>query len=352
MGGMTETALAPDPNRLPPLREIDARGLTAQDFASDVAAHYEPVLLRGFVAHWPVVKAGLGPPEEISAYLGRFDRGMKTNAFFAPEEIEGRFGFQPGFESFNFSSVETRLAFVLQTLIAVARKGMRQSIYMGSTSVPDLLPGFDRENPMPALAGKDTEPRIWIGNDSNVSAHFDEADNIACVVRGQRRFTLFPPEQVANLYVGPLERTVAGRPTSMVNFSKPDFEAFPRFREALKTARQADMAPGDAIFIPSLWWHQVQSVGPLNVLINYWWSDAPPDAGSPLHALAHGMLTISHLPREKREAWRALIDHYVFRANGDPAEHIPPAARGLLGESTPAQRAMIKQFLMRVLSQL
>jgi hypothetical protein len=349
---MAQTAPTSDPHGLAPMREIDARGMTAEAFARDVSAHYEPVLLRGFVADWPVVEAALGPPDRISAYLARFDRGMKTNAFFAAEDIEGRFGFRPEMDSFNFSTVETRLAFVLHTLITVAEKGMRQAIYMGSTSVPELLPGFERENPMPVLQGKNTEPRIWIGNDSNVSAHFDEADNIACVVRGRRRFTLFPPDQVANLYVGPLERTVAGRPTSMVDLNKPDFDAFPRFREALKTARQAEMEPGDAIFIPSLWWHHVQSIGPLNILINYWWSDAPPDAGSPLHALAHGLLTISHLPPEKRDAWRALIDHYVFRANGDPAEHIPEAARGLLGDSTPAQRAMIRQFLIRALSQL
>ena len=346
---MAQIARAHPADTIPALREVDARGMNAETFERDIASRYEPTLLRGFVAHWPVVDAGLGAPEKISAYLARFDRGMQTNAFFAAEDIEGRFGFRPGMDDFNFSRVETRLAFVLQTLITVAQKGMRQAIYMGSTSVPQLLPGFEDENPMPVLSDKQTEPRIWIGNDSNVSAHYDEADNIACVVRGRRRFTLFPPDQVSNLYVGPLERTVAGRPTSMVDFSKPDFQAFPRFRDALNSARQADMGPGDAIFIPSLWWHHVQSTGPLNVLINYWWSDAPPDAGSPLHALAHGLLTISHLPQEKREAWRALIDHYVFRLNGDPAEHIPAAARGLLGESTPAQRAMIKQFLLRAL---
>ena len=349
---MAETARTLDRGSLPAVREIDARGLDRDTFVRDIASHYEPVLLRGLVAEWPASQAGLGAPHEMANYLGRFDRGMPTNAFFAPEEIAGRFSYRESMDSFNFNVVETRLAFLLQTLITVARKGMRQAIYMGSTSVRDLLPGFEQENAMPLLLGKQTEPRIWIGNDTNVSAHFDEADNVACVVAGQRRFTLFPPEQVANLYVGPLERTVAGRPTSLVDLNNPDHARYPRFRDALASARIAEMGPGDAVFIPSLWWHHVQATGPLNVLVNYWWSDAPADAGSPLHALAHGLLTISHLPMEKREAWHALIDHYVFRRNGDPAEHIPPGARGLLGESTPEQRAMLREFLMRALSEL
>ena len=337
---------------LPPVREIDARGMDAARFQQEIASLYEPVLLRGLSATWPAVAAGLQPPEAIQSYLGRFDSGMETKAFFAPAEIAGRFSYRPTMDGFNFNVVDTRLAFLLQTLITVAEKNMRQAIYMGSTSVPQLLPGFDRENPMPALTGKSAEPRIWIGNDTNVSAHFDEADNIACVVRGRRRFTFFPPEQVGNLYVGPLERTVAGRPTSLVDLNAPDFEAYPRFRAALDSARVAELAPGDGVFIPSLWWHAVQASGPLNILVNYWWNDAPADAGSPLHALAHGLLTISHLPREKREAWRAMLYHYVFRSNSNPAGDIPPAAPGLLGDSTPAKRKMLKEFLMQVLHQL
>ena len=36
----------------------------------------------------------------------------------------------------------------------------------------------------------------------------------------------------------------------------------------------ADLEPGDAIYIPALWWHAVQATGELNVLVNYWWNEA------------------------------------------------------------------------------
>ena len=42
------------------------------------------------------------------------------------------------------------------------------------------------------------------------------------MVAGRRRFTLFPPEQVANLYIGPLDLTPAGQPVSLVDQAQPD----------------------------------------------------------------------------------------------------------------------------------
>ena len=38
-------------------------------------------------------------------------------------------------------------------------------------------------------------------------------------------------------------------------------------------AFSAELQPGDAIFIPSLWWHQVESLSAVNGLVNYWWTD-------------------------------------------------------------------------------
>jgi oxalate decarboxylase/phosphoglucose isomerase-like protein (cupin superfamily) len=63
-----------------------------------------------------------------------------------------------------------------------------------------------------------------------------------------------------------------------VSFRDPDFTRFPRFREALKHAIVAELEPGDALYIPSLWWHHVESIGVLNAMVNYWWS-APAAGG-------------------------------------------------------------------------
>jgi len=101
---------------------------------------------------------------------------------------------------------------------------------------------------------------FWLGNKTRISAHYDYPDNIACVVAGTRRFTLFPPEQIGNLYVGPVDKTPSGQAISLVDFSNPDLERFPNFELAMQAGYQAVCEPGDAIYIPSLWWHHVESL--------------------------------------------------------------------------------------------
>ena len=87
---------------------------------------------------------------------------------------------------------------------------------------------------------------LWIGNRTRTAAHFDLPQNIACVISGRRRFTVFPIGQLPNLYVGPLDFTPAGQAISLVDFHAPDFERYPRFREALRHAQVAELEPGDA----------------------------------------------------------------------------------------------------------
>jgi hypothetical protein len=143
---------------------------------------------------------------------------------------------------------------------------------------------------------------------------------------------------------------MAGQPASIVEVDHPDLERFPRFSEALKHAQFADLEAGDAIYIPALWWHGVKATGPLNVLVNYWWQDTAAEAGSPMVAIAAALLSISLLPEHKRQGWRDIFDHFVFRPNeGDPAAHIPEQARGVLGLSTPGLRRALRDFVIRAL---
>jgi hypothetical protein len=307
-------------------------------------------VLRGLVGAWPAVEATRTGAEAAAAYLQRFDRDAPVETFVGPAEIGGRFFYADDVAGFNFERQRGKLGDILRYLLASRQDEAARAVYVGSVPVPEILPGFAAENPMPLLDSVEAIPRIWIGNASIVSTHFDESDNIACVVAGRRRFTLFPPDQVGNLYVGPLDFTMAGQPASMVPLRDPDFERYPRFREALAAARTAELEPGDAIYIPTLWWHNVEALDRFNILVNYWWRDAPPDAVSAFEAMVHAILAIGTLPEYQRAAWRAMFENYVFRPSGeDPAAHLPPAQRGILAESTPQLRQRIRQFLLRAL---
>ena len=315
--------------------------------SQEILGRRQPVVFRGIAASWPAVEAAKRAPSDVAAYLQRFDRGVAVEAFVGVPLMEGRYFYNPDLTGFNFQRGKIALSQLLATL---AESTDGRPIYAGSQPVRQLLPGFEAENPLPLIAGKNTEPRIWIGNQSRVAPHFDEADNVACVVAGRRRFTTFPPEQVKNLYIGPLDFTMAGQPASMVDLAEPDFDKYPRFADALQNAFVADLEPGDAIFIPALWWHAVETTEPFNILVNYWWQDLAPDSTPALAAMAHAILALRELPPETREAWRKYFDHFVFQRDGDPAEHLPTGRRGLLDTPSSQLRSRVRQFLVRVLS--
>lgn len=312
-----------------PIRELV--GLDARTLPDDILSSPEPLVLRGVVSHWPFVRAALDSPKTACDYLKRFYRGSAVTVLAGPPDMDGRFFYNEDFTGFNFSHAKARLDEVLDEIEHRIDEPVAGAIYVGSTNVDTCLPGFRGENDV-ALGHRNAAPNIWLGNRTRVAAHNDGPDNLACVVAGRRRFTLFPPAEVANLYIGPFELTPAGRPISLVDFKNPDFERFPKFRQALERARVAELAPGDALLIPSLWWHHIEGLETFNVLINYWWETSPEFADAPVLALLFAIMTVRDLTPEKRAAWETQFRHYVFDADEHTAAHIPKHARRLMGE--------------------
>ena len=316
-----------------------------------VIASGRPVVLRGLVSEWPAVAAGRRSAAATVEYLRRFDNGHPVDAIMTPPEIEGRVFYNADMSGFNF--LRNRLA-----LSAVAEQALRYSgfehapaVAAQSALISECLPGFAAQNRLGFL--DDTiVPRIWLGTAITTPTHLDEWNNIGCVVSGRRRFTLFPPEQIDNLYIGPLDFAPTGAPMSLVRLHEPDFEQFPRFRQALAAAVTAVLNPGDAIFIPPLWWHHVESLARFNMLVNYWWSPAPGAAtatDSGFDALIHAILNLRGLPAPTRRAWRALLDHFVFAEPEEAVGHIPPPRHGVLGEPGGEALARWRTYLIEKL---
>jgi hypothetical protein len=230
-----------------------------------------PLILRGLVRHWPAVRHGRQGPEALSRYLMGMDQGGLSDAVLMPPEAQGRLFYTDDMRGFNFARSKRSVSAVIEQVARYSQFPRAPAVAMQSALLSACLPGFAAHNPVPLVAA-DVQPRLWLGNEVVTPAHFDESHNLACVVSGVRRFTLFPPEQAANLHIGPLDFAPTPTPISMVSFRSPDFERFPRFRAALAEARVAELAPGDALYIPTLWWHHVESIGVLNTMVNYWWS--------------------------------------------------------------------------------
>jgi hypothetical protein len=312
------------------VRTLEGLQPDALPLAALVAAG-EPVVLRGIARDWALVQAGLRSPQEALAYLRGFDAGLPVQYSFGGPEIEGRPFYNDDFTQLNFEVRRGLLTQVLDEIADTFDAPKPPTYYVASLLIERALPGFAQANDA-GLAGQGIEASasIWIGNRVTASCHYDTPDNLACCAVGRRRFTLFPPEQIDNLYPGPLEPTPGGQVVSVVDFDRPDFDRHPRFRDALASAQTAVLEPGDAIFIPSMWWHHVRSLEPFNVLVNYWWRSVPSFLSSPLPALQHAMWALRDLPEREKKAWAKIFEYYVFGPGERAGQHLPDAARGEL----------------------
>lgn len=323
-------------------------GMDLQALPDEVLKATQPVVLRGLVANWPIVRAGLESAQAAAAYLRKFYRDATVGAMLGAPEIGGRFFYNENLSGFNFRPAMLKLDTVLDEIARHQNVEKPPAIYVGSTTVDTCLPGFRAENDL-GLGDRQPLVSVWIGNRSRIAAHHDLPDNIACVAVGHRRFTLFPPSELDNLYVGPLDFTPAGQAISLVDFAEPDFGKFPKFADALKNAQVAELGPGDAIFIPSMWWHHIEALDSLNVLVNYWWRQSPGYMDSPMNALMLAIMSVRDLPPEQRKAWQNLFRRYVFEADDSTSAHIPEKARRVLA---PLDAEAARELRARLLKKL
>jgi hypothetical protein len=328
-----------------PVREVAAVDGRLPD---EMLRATEPYVVRGLAAGWPLVRAGRVSAEEADAYLREFYRDATVNAMLGPPQIGGRFFYNEDITGFNFHNVRARLDQVLDELAVHRARPDPGAIYVGSTSIDGALPGLCAANDVD-LGGRDALASIWIGNRTVVATHYDLPDNLAVVAVGERRFTLFPPDQLKNLYVGPLDFNPAGQAISLVDVRNPDFERFPRYAEALEHAQVAEMGPGDALFVPSMWWHHVEALSAFNVLVNYWWRQSPDWMDTPTNALMLALLTMRDLPPAQRRAWQEIFRHYIFEPDAATLAHQPEDARYALSPlDEDGARVLRGQLLRRI----
>ena len=308
----------------------------------------EPFVLRGLVADWPLVEAGKRSARDARRYLLDHARDRPFKVSIGPPGHDGRLFYDADMEM-NFRIGTGKLADIFGGIDTADERGESRTVYLASIDIPSHFDGLDAANPVD-LGDRDPLKSIWIGTRTKIAAHNDFPDNLACCAVGRRRFTLFPPGAFRNLYLGPIDNTPAGRVVSMVDFDAPDLAAHPRFVDAMAEALTVELEPGDAIFIPSMWWHHVEGLADFNILVNYWWRRTPTWLGQPQAALNHAILAIRDLPPDDKAIWREQFDHYVFDNDASVTDHIPETARSILAPLTSETAGRLRAFLLRTLS--
>ncbi|SEN45511.1 Cupin-like domain-containing protein [Sphingomonas gellani] len=329
--------------RVPEREVADAAALDAMLQTAD-----RPFVVRGLVADWPLVQAGLRSAKDARRYLLDHRRDRPFTVSVGAGGGDGRLFYDDAM-AMNFATVQTRLDEVFAHLDVNENAPDLRPIYFASIDVLGYFDGLHEANHVD-LGDRAPLASIWMGTRTRIAAHNDVPDNLACVAVGRRRFTLFPREQFRNLYLGPIDNTPAGRAVSMVDFHAPDFDAHPRFRDALEHAQVAELDAGDALYVPAMWWHHVEGLAAFNILVNYWWRTAAPWMGQPQDALNHAILAVRDLPEDQKRHWRDMFDHYVFDNDDSVTAHIPGPARSILDRLTPESAGRLRAFLLRSLS--
>jgi len=327
-----------DLDALPPVGTAAAS--TVEAFDTIVRAE-RPVILKGLLESWPALAAGRQSPARMSAYLKAMDRGAPAPVMEAPASSGGRFSYGPDLREFAFSKRQAGISDTLDRIESLT--GDPSAPYVAIQMLPLIshLPEFVLQNLMPLLPSQ-VMPRLWVGGPVRTQTHNDRDHNLACVIAGRRRFVLFPPEQVSNLYVGPLDNPP---PLSLVDPEAPDLERFPKYRDAYAAAQVAFLEPGDALFMPKYWWHHVTSLDPYNAMVNYWWGDTGVGLERTSDVFQTALLAFKDLPPGERAYWSEMFAAYVFGERGDAVAHIPEGLRGALGAMSPSFRAALKQQL-------
>ena len=327
---------------LPPIKQW--QDVDADRFHNEIVPLDRPAHIKGLVRDWPSVQAGKTSPRAIVDYLEGFDSGNRVHAAVGSSDIKGRFFYDDDLLGVNFKRAEVPVTMALEQTLEMMERDKPYAIAIQAIPVNKTLPGFSEMNALPLL-DVSVEPTMWFGNRAMIAPHYDIDDNIACVVAGTRKFTVFPPDQIENLYVGPTLGAPGGVPISMVDIRSPDLKRFPRFARALDAAQQAVLEPGDAIYIPAVWWHGVESMEQFNLLVNYWWGGKTDSLISPNDTLLHGMLSIARLSPAKRAAWKSFFDYYVFRLDCDPTAHLPEGLEDIVTSLNPEQKQAVLNFL-------
>ncbi|EIM03443.1 pass1-like protein [Rhodanobacter sp. 115] len=202
----------------------------------DVLGRERPLVIRGLVRDWPIVKLARQSDTAFAQRLAELDNGADVSTLMIEPDADGIIGYTADMSDLSYQHFKVPVTLGLQRLAKYSRREDAPGLVIQSAPIRDCLPGFLADHALPFL-DPGVEPRLWMGNRVTTPTHFDSQHNIACVVCGTRRFTLFPPEQLPNLYIGPLDFAPTGAAISMARLDRPDDPRYPRLKRALAAAQ-------------------------------------------------------------------------------------------------------------------
>jgi lysine-specific demethylase 8 len=133
-----------------------------------------------------------------------------------------------------------------------------------TVQIPSLLQDIILPNFIPIQ--RLWEINLWVGARGNRSKlHFDPEENLLVPIRGIKKLILIKRSKTRNVYQN-LDGNILESKVDVFNLDK---KAFPDIDKV--KFYQIVLEPGEALYIPSGWWHAVESSQDINIAINFWW---------------------------------------------------------------------------------
>ena len=215
-----------------------------------------PVVLRGLIQAWPACRTW--SPASLAK---RFSSQRVEVMRVATQELRGASPYRERC-TMQFGELVTQLAEPAgHDLYLVA-----QNRLLADPSFGALWSDIDLEPEWFDVSVRNTHVSLWMSPAGAVTPlHYDLADTMLAQVHGTKRVIVAAPTDTPHLYKGPVGYSLADP-------ERPGSTTFPLLAQA--TLYMTEIGAGDALFLPSEWWHHVRSLTPsLSLsLRNFAWS--------------------------------------------------------------------------------
>ncbi|XP_022104468.1 lysine-specific demethylase 8-like isoform X2 [Acanthaster planci] len=229
--------------------------LTADTFNAEYFRRGTPVIITDVASHWQAASWTLQSLKERAGHNKAFIRQNTSK------------------QNYKIGKAYTIRESTLGEYISDLEEDNRRArnSYLAVQNIKSTFPELEADVPIPDYIGKiHMGPYLWIAVKGHYEyCHFDPDDGLLVVLTGRKKIRLYGCNPMP-LYPNPLGskgRTIQAQ----VNCDDPDLEQHPAFVAA--TCHQGELGPGEMLYIPSFWWHQVTSVE-MSISINYFFGDA------------------------------------------------------------------------------
>uniref|UniRef100_A0A914UIR9 JmjC domain-containing protein n=1 Tax=Plectus sambesii TaxID=2011161 RepID=A0A914UIR9_9BILA len=277
-----------------------------QRFLLEYVAKSRPVVIRNAINHWPALSQWTN--DAFRARFGANDTHVKLTPGGEFEGVEpislwnaSRFQIPPEVKAaLRFTDlvmvrpegIDMTVAQFLDLIEHVSKNSSFVSAYLEYAPIRQHLKGLEKDVPALSFAADLNLDmlNIWLSDGNTLGKlHMDQYDNLLCQLSGRKQLILFDPANNEQLYEGHIleamlryhngtfhrDRLMRSTALTMspVDITKPDFQKFPLFAGA--RPMRCVIEKGDVLYLPSFWWHEVQSYPNMtegrNLAVNFWY---------------------------------------------------------------------------------